>query len=39
MVGEALEKLYDVPLVGPALNYYRDGHDSVAFHADRSSST
>jgi alkylated DNA repair dioxygenase AlkB len=35
MVGEGLEKLYGVPLVGPSLNYYRDGHDSVAFHADR----
>lgn len=30
-----LEATYGVPLVGPALNYYRDGRDSVAFHADR----
>jgi alkylated DNA repair dioxygenase AlkB len=35
MVGEALEELYHVPLVGPGLNYYRDGRDSVAFHGDR----
>jgi alkylated DNA repair dioxygenase AlkB len=30
-----LSALYDRPLVGPSLNYYRDGRDSVAFHADR----
>jgi alkylated DNA repair dioxygenase AlkB len=35
MVGEALERVYGVPLVGPGLNYYRDGRDSVAFHGDR----
>jgi hypothetical protein len=35
MVGEALERIYRVPLVGPGLNYYRDGRDSVAFHGDR----
>jgi alkylated DNA repair dioxygenase AlkB len=35
MVGEALEGIYGVPLVGPGLNYYRDGRDSVAFHGDR----
>jgi alkylated DNA repair dioxygenase AlkB len=35
VVGETLEQLYAVPLGGPGLNYYRDGHDSVAFHADR----
>jgi alkylated DNA repair dioxygenase AlkB len=35
MVGEQLEKLHSLPLVGPGLNYYRDGRDSVAFHADR----
>ncbi len=35
MVGEALERTYRVPLVGPGLNYYRDGRDSVAFHGDR----
>jgi alkylated DNA repair dioxygenase AlkB len=33
--GDRLERLYDVPLAGPGLNYYRDGRDSVAFHADR----
>ena len=31
----ALEARYGVPLRGPALNYYRDGQDSVAPHADR----
>lgn len=31
----ALETRYDVPLGGVALNYYRDGRDSVAFHRDR----
>jgi alkylated DNA repair dioxygenase AlkB len=35
LVGEELERLYHVPLAGPGLNYYRDGRDSVAFHADR----
>jgi alkylated DNA repair dioxygenase AlkB len=35
MVAASLEKMYHVPLVGPGLNYYRDGHDSVAFHGDR----
>lgn len=30
-----LEARYGVPLRGPALNYYRDGQDSVAPHADR----
>jgi alkylated DNA repair dioxygenase AlkB len=35
MVGDELERLYQVTLVGPSLNYYRDGQDSVAFHADR----
>ncbi len=31
----ALQARYGVPLRGPALNYYRDGRDSVAPHADR----
>jgi alkylated DNA repair dioxygenase AlkB len=31
----ALEARYGVVLRGPALNYYRDGRDSVAPHADR----
>ena len=35
MAGKELERLYQVPLAGPGLNYYRDGRDSVAFHADR----
>lgn len=35
MAGDGLERLYGVPLAGPGLNYYRDGRDSVAFHADR----
>jgi alkylated DNA repair dioxygenase AlkB len=35
MVGEELERIYQLPLVGPGLNYYRDGRDSVAFHGDR----
>ena len=35
MVGEQLAQLHSVGLVGPGLNYYRDGRDSVAFHADR----
>ena len=34
-VADALERIYQVPLVGPGLNYYRDGRDSVAFHGDR----
>jgi alkylated DNA repair dioxygenase AlkB len=34
-VSDALERIYQVPLAGPGLNYYRDGRDSVAFHADR----
>jgi alkylated DNA repair dioxygenase AlkB len=34
-IGVALEARYGVPLAGPALNYYRDGTDSVAPHADR----
>ena len=35
VIATRLEALYRVPLAGPGLNYYRDGHDSVAFHADR----
>jgi molybdopterin-guanine dinucleotide biosynthesis protein A/alkylated DNA repair dioxygenase AlkB len=35
LAGDRLQSLYSVPLVGPGLNYYRDGRDSVAFHADR----
>lgn len=35
MLGEQLGQLHRVPLIGPVLNYYRDGRDSVAFHADR----
>jgi alkylated DNA repair dioxygenase AlkB len=31
----ALEHRYGVTLRGPALNYYRDGRDSVASHRDR----
>jgi alkylated DNA repair dioxygenase AlkB len=31
----ALERRYRRRLHGPALNYYRDGRDSVAWHADR----
>jgi alkylated DNA repair dioxygenase AlkB len=34
-VGCRLEQHLGVPLAGPALNYYRDGADSVAWHADR----
>jgi alkylated DNA repair dioxygenase AlkB len=30
-----LQARYGVPLRGVGLNYYRDGRDSVAFHADR----
>jgi alkylated DNA repair dioxygenase AlkB len=32
---DALESHYGVALRGPALNYYRDGQDSVAPHRDR----
>ncbi|HUC13004.1 MAG TPA: alpha-ketoglutarate-dependent dioxygenase AlkB [Acidimicrobiales bacterium] len=35
IVGEQLAQLHKVTLIGPGLNYYRDGRDSVAFHADR----
>jgi len=35
MVGGQLAQLHSVTFVGPGLNYYRDGRDSVAFHADR----
>ena len=31
----ALERSYRKPLRPPGLNYYRDGRDSVAWHADR----
>jgi alkylated DNA repair dioxygenase AlkB len=34
-VHRALERRYHHRLHGPALNYYRDGRDSVAWHADR----
>ena len=34
-VHRALERRYRRRLHGPALNYYRDGRDSVAWHADR----
>jgi alkylated DNA repair dioxygenase AlkB len=34
-VHRALERRYRHRLHGPALNYYRDGRDSVAWHADR----
>jgi len=34
-LGAALADHYGRPLRGPALNYYRDGRDSVAPHADR----
>jgi alkylated DNA repair dioxygenase AlkB len=34
-VGARLEQQLGVRLAGPALNYYRDGADSVAWHADR----
>ncbi len=33
--GKALDTLLGVRVSGPACNYYRDGHDSVAWHADR----
>ncbi len=34
-VHHTLERRYRRRLHGPALNYYRDGRDSVAWHADR----
>jgi len=34
-IGRALDARYGVSLGGPALNYYRDGRDSVAPHRDR----
>jgi alkylated DNA repair dioxygenase AlkB len=34
-VGRELDALLDVRLSGPGCNYYRDGRDSVAWHADR----
>jgi alkylated DNA repair dioxygenase AlkB len=34
-IGARLDDQLGVPLAGPALNYYRDGADSVAWHADR----
>jgi len=34
-IGRALDARYGVSLRGPALNYYRDGRDSVAPHRDR----
>lgn len=34
-IGRTLGARYRVPLRGPALNYYRDGRDSVAPHRDR----
>jgi alkylated DNA repair dioxygenase AlkB len=34
-VAAALARDYGVPLTTLGLNYYRDGSDSVAFHADR----
>ena len=35
VIGEALDTTLGVPLAGPAMNFYRDGADSVAWHADR----
>jgi alkylated DNA repair dioxygenase AlkB len=35
LIGSRLEEELGLPLAGPALNYYRDGADSVAWHADR----
>jgi alkylated DNA repair dioxygenase AlkB len=35
LVRRALERRYHRRLRGPAFNYYRDGRDSVAWHADR----
>ncbi len=34
-VASAIARIYAVPLRTLGLNYYRDGDDSVAFHADR----
>jgi alkylated DNA repair dioxygenase AlkB len=34
-IGARLDDQLGVPLFGPACNYYRDGADSVAWHADR----
>lgn len=34
-IGERLDTLLGVALHGPGCNYYRDGRDSVAWHADR----
>lgn len=34
-VAEALERRYGVAFDRAGLNYYRDGHDSVAWHGDR----
>jgi alkylated DNA repair dioxygenase AlkB len=34
-IGEHLEDQLGVRLSGPGCNYYRDGNDSVAWHADR----
>jgi alkylated DNA repair dioxygenase AlkB len=34
-VRSELTRRYDRPFGGPGLNYYRDGRDSVASHADR----
>ncbi|MET0627583.1 MAG: alpha-ketoglutarate-dependent dioxygenase AlkB [Acidimicrobiia bacterium] len=34
-IGDALGARFDVKLGSVGLNYYRDGSDSVAFHADR----
>src|SRR3954471_13601912 len=34
-IGARLDEQLGVPLLGPACNYYRDGSDSVAWHADR----
>ncbi len=35
MIGDALRTHIGVPLGSVGLNYYRDGNDSVAWHADR----
>jgi alkylated DNA repair dioxygenase AlkB len=35
VVGRELDELLGVRLSGPGCNYYRDGNDSVAWHADR----
>ena len=34
-IGRDLDALLGVRVFGPACNYYRDGNDSVAWHADR----